>query len=266
MIPAAKNRWVEAWFRGYTRRYLRRSFHRAMLLGEIPEKPRGPVLICSNHSSWWDLLAAYWLGSDVLGWDGYAPMDERQLRRYGILRRLGIFGVDREHLRGSREFLDYSLSLLRERDRALWITAQGAMVSNDVRPVRLYSGIAHLARALGECQVMTVAIDYEFWDEKTPELFVALGPLMPITAGEDFSTRGFLEALEDRLELLMDELDHVRRQRDPSLFHVALSSHPATSPVYDTGRRLAAALKGESLDLRHGALLTPPPSGPAARR
>ncbi len=266
MIPAAKNRWVEDWFHAYTRRYLRRSFHRVMVLGEVPEKPAGPVLICSNHSSWWDLLTAFWLSRDVLGWEGYAPMDERQLRRYGILRHIGIFGVDREHLSGGREFLDYSQSLLRGEDRALWITAQGAMISNDVRPVRLYSGIAHLVKALRECHVLTVAIDYEFWDEKRPELLIALGPLMPITAEDDFSTRGFLRCLEERLELLMDELDHARRQRDERLFHTALSSSAGISPIYDLGRRLGAAARGERLETLHGAVVSPPRFGPAHRR
>lgn len=266
MIPAAKNRWVDDWFQGYTRRYLRRSFHRILLMGELPEKPEGPVLICSNHSSWWDLLAAYWLSRDVLGWSGYAPMDERQLRRYSILRRIGIYGVDRERLSGGREFLDYSLSLLRGEDCALWLTAQGAMISNDVRPVRLYSGIAHLVKALGVCHVLTVAIDYEFWDEKRPELLIALGPLVSLSAGEDFSTRGFLHCMEERLEQLMDELDHARRQRDERLFQVALSSSSGISPVYDLGRRLGAAARGELPDNRHGAVASPPRYGPAHRR
>ena len=50
-------------------------------------------------------------------------MDQRQLCRYPVLTRLGVFGVDRESLHGGREFLDYARGLLEGRQRALWITA-----------------------------------------------------------------------------------------------------------------------------------------------
>lgn len=266
MIPAAKNPYVQAWFTRYTRGYLRRSFHRVLLSGEPPVRPEGPVVVCLSHSSWWDMLLAFWLSEDVLGWDGYGPMDERQLRRYPILRRVGVFGVDRESLAGGREFLAYSRTLLSEGRRTLWITAQGAMVSSQARPVRFYSGVAHLVQALGDCHVVPAALDYEFWDEKRPEALVRFGAPRRLRAGEGPHRRVLLQELERDLEAEMDHLAAEMQTRDVSRFRVLLGSDGGISPVYDTLRRLSAGLRRERVEAEHGAVATPPRWGPAARR
>ncbi len=266
MIPACKNRYVEQWFRGYVRSYLRRSFHRVLLAGELPPSPDGPLVVCVNHSSWWDMLFCFWLSRDVLDWDSYGPMDERQLRRYGILRRIGVFGVDRESLNGGREFLQYARELLGgEERRVIWMTAQGAMISNDERPVRFYGGVSHLVQALGRCQVMTAALDYEFWDEKRPEAFVSLGAPRTVEAGPGFSRKAFLRELEAELEQRMDRLDTLRRTRDAASFRELLSSRSGISPTYDLLRRFGARLAGAEYAEQHGQVVTPPRWGPAAR-
>lgn len=265
MIPAQKNPYIERWFTGYTRKYLQRSFHRVLLSGELPDRGEGPVVVCMNHSSWWDMLLAFWLSRDVLGWDGYGPMDERQLRRYRILSRIGVFGVDRESLAGGRDFLAYARELLDGTDRALWITAQGELTSNDLRPVRFYSGIAHVVQAVGRCRVVPAALDYEFWDEKRPEVFVRFGPARQVEAGESFQRRALLRDLERSLEAEMDTLAGLRRTRDASNFRMLLGSSAGISPVYDGIRRLGARLRGGEYQAEHGAVTTPPRWGPAAR-
>lgn len=273
MLPAAKNPPIELWFRWYTRRYLRRSFHRVLWCGELPSRPAGPLIICSNHSSWWDMLAAFWIATDLLGWEGYGPMDERQLRRYAILRRIGVFGVDRESLRGGREFLDYATGLLAGTDRALWITAQGELVSTDVRPIRFYSGPACLAERLlretGRCAYLSVALDYEFWDEKRPELLIRFGTVRELQAEPGLSRKAILRWMETDLEAEMDALGELRRRRDVSQFQQALADRPGgggVSPVYDLLRSVSARLRRENAPREHGAVLTPPRWGPASAR
>lgn len=266
MIPARKNRYIDEWFRGYTRKYLQRSFHRVLLTGKLPETPDGPVIVCTNHSSWWDMLMCFWLSRDVLGWDGYGPMDERQLRRYGVLTRVGVFGVDRETLQGSRDFLQYTRDLLTEQRRAIWITAQGAIVSSRLRPVRLYSGAAHLAQALGCCYVTTAAFEYEFWEEKMPEAFVSFGPMRRVEVTDGASRKRLLGELEEQIERQLDALAALRLERDLSAFRVLLSSKGSISPFYDALRGLRSRCSRQTHEQEHGAVPTPPRWGPAARR
>ena len=264
MIPAQKHAYVERWFQDYAERYLRRSFHRVLLLGDLPERPPGPVLVCLNHSSWWDMLVSFWLSRAVLGWDCYGPMDRRQLARYPVLSRIGVFGVDRQSLQGGREFLEYAGILLAGQQRALWVTSQGAMVSNDRRPVRLYSGIARLACALPEAHVTTAVLDYEFWEDRLPEAFVRFGPVRREEPGTDATA--LLDKLAATLEQEMDRLDAARRQRDPSLFRELLGGESSLSPVYDLFRRLKAGLRGRPFHPAHGAVKSAPLWGPAAER
>ncbi|MFN3653312.1 MAG: lysophospholipid acyltransferase family protein [Armatimonadota bacterium] len=270
MIPAEKHPWVEAWFRRYTRAYLRRSFHRVLLSGELPPPPEQPRLVCMSHSSWWDLLLGFWLCRDVLGWDGYAPMDARQLRRYPMLRRIGVFGVERESLRGGREFVEYGRGLLAGSRRSLWITAQGEMTSTSRRPVRFYSGAGHLAEALAASgdgvEIVTLALEYELWDEKRPEAFVRFGPVRRVAPGSSGFRRELTRELEEDLTRELDHLFCERTERDPARFTELLRGEGGISPVYDFLRRVSALARGGAGPGAHGEVPTPPRWGPASRR
>jgi 1-acyl-sn-glycerol-3-phosphate acyltransferase len=254
---AVRSLWIDRWFQSYTRRYLARSFHRVHVHCEEPrltwEEPL-PLLVCMNHSSWWDLLLGYYVGRRLLGWDVYAPMDAAQLRRYRFLRHVGVFGVERGTRDGARRFLRETSELLRGRRRALWLTPQGALLSNDTRPIRFGSGVGRLARSLGEGYLMTVAVQYEFWEEKLPEAFVSLGPLRRFCPATARRPRALVRNLEQEMTARMDALDTRRRARDAALFTTVLQSPVQVSPLYDTVRRLAARMRGEPFSTRHGVL------------
>ena len=121
MIVSPKSPSLLRWFRLYNRHYLRRNFHRVHLHGEpnlLQGDGKTPLLICANHSSWWDLLLGV-LGDELLSdWDSYAPMDEVQLRRYRFFASLGVIGVDRSSLQGAKEFIAFAKKLLQEIGRA----------------------------------------------------------------------------------------------------------------------------------------------------
>ena len=260
MIPARKSLWIQRGFRAYNRRYLRRSFHRLHLDGDL-EALRGdgrtPLLLCINHSSWWDLLLGVALDELLPGWDAYAPMDEVQLRRYPFFSHLGVIGVDRKSLQGAREFVDYCQELLEGRPRALGITAQGEFVSNSARPIRFQPGIGAIAKSLSSFYVSTVVFDYEFWSEKRPEAFLSVRPLERVTVGPDFDRRAFVHGMERKMEDHLDALTALREQRDPTRFSTLISSSDVISPVYDAGRALMARLRGESYAQSHGDVVTP---------
>ena len=55
----------------------------------------------------------------------------------------------------------------------LWVTAEGEFRDPRRRPLRLRSGVAHLLRRLGAGRVIPLAVEYPFWQERTPETLVA---------------------------------------------------------------------------------------------
>lgn len=263
MIPARKHPWVDLWFTAYVDRYLRHSFHRILSRGPIPDLPDGPVVICTNHSSWWDTLVDYWLSRRVLAIDAYGPMDQRQLRRYPVLSRIGVFGVDRESLQGGREFLAYATELLRGRRSALVLTVQGAMVSPDQRPIRAYGGAARVVREVGKCSLVTLAIDYGFWDDRHPEIFLEWGEVRSFVPESAPSPRELTREIEAELTTLLDRQAEFKRSRDSSGATVLLQARSGVSPVYDLIRRLRGET-GAALD--HGSVRTPPQWGPGRDR
>lgn len=241
---------------------LRRDFHRVLALAPegLPGPLEGPVLVCLTHSSWWDLMLGEWLSTEVLHWDSYAAMDERQLRRYEFMRHLGVIGVDRASALGARKFLQGGVGVLASQKRALWLTAQGAMLASDARPIRLYGGIAALARLLPDCRILPVAFQYEFWSERKPEALVAFGE--SLKPDLELGRKELTLLLEKRLEETADLLDVARRSRDAARFHVLMQGAAETQPIYDFCRRIAARSRGQQIDVSHGAVVTPPRQDP----
>ncbi len=260
MIPAGPPAFYTPFVTHYVRRYLRRSFHAVHLLGEPPlfdDDGRTPLLVCLNHSSWWDVLLAFHVEREFFGWEQYGVMDERQLQRYRFFANLGMIGVDRTSLAGAREFLDYTERLLRGQRRALWLTPQGAMLSNQQRPFVFQPGLAHLAERLGRFHIARVSLHYEFWDDKLPEAFVSVSSVEMIEADANFRRRDFLHAQEQHLEAELDILLAAARHRDASAFAPLLRSTTGISPTYDMLRALTARLRGRSFASEHSALTTP---------
>jgi len=260
MISAGKPAFYMPYVVNYVRRYLRRSFHTVHLLGGAPsftDDGRTPLVVCLNHSSWWDVLLAFYVGKELFGWEQYGVMDERQLLRYRLFSNLGMIGVDRTSLTGAREFLDYTQKLLDGQRRALWLTPQGAMLSNDVRPIVFQPGLAHLAQRLGTFHIARVALHFEYWDDKQPEAFVSISPVEHVLVGSDFNRRDFLHSQERQLESELDTLLTTVRHRDPSAFVPLLQGASGISPTYDLLRSLSARLRGRSFSSEHSAITTP---------
>lgn len=260
MLPANKSVYVERAFHAYTRRYLRRSFHNIHLLGEPPaaDTENLPLLVCLNHSSWWDLLFGFYLGHELIPGDNYGVMDERQLRRYRFFTRLGVIGVDRTSLHGAKEFLTYTEGLLKGQSRALWLTPQGDMRSSYERPLRFQPGLGHLAERLGDFRLLFIALHYEFWNERLPEAFVSLSPVQRIQIDLDtFQRRAFVQEQERGLEVHLDTLLEKARQRDASAFVPLLRGKIGISPTYDALRGLTARLRRERFSAEHSDVVTP---------
>ena len=260
MIPASKTPLLQAAFSRYTQWYLRRSFHAVHLLGEIPTFPDNsdlPLIVCMNHSSWWDVLLGLYCADTLFGWEWYGVMDARQLERYRFFARLGMIGVDRTSLHGAKEFLTYTEHLLKGKRRALWLTPQGEMLSNALRPVHFQPGIGHLALALEDFYITTVALHYEFWNERLPETFIALSPLERVTVGANFDRRAFVRQQEARLQDQMDALALLAQQRNAANFRPLLTGKSGISTTYDLLRSVGARLRGERFRVEHGDIATP---------
>lgn len=214
MLTARPTRFHRRFFTRYFRGHARKRLAQFSVCGgerlaawNRDRAPDRPLLIAANHASWWDAVMPILLSLDLFDHDAYGIMEERQLRRYGFFRRLGMFSVDRENFRSARRSLDYAAALLRGTGRVLWLFPQGEIVPNDRRPIRCYSGTAHLIRLIGECSLVPVAFRYELLHQERPIALARVGEIMDIGPDDGGTAAGRTELIA---ALLTDQADRLR--------------------------------------------------------
>ena len=242
--------WLFGW---YLRWFFWRRF-RAVRLSRsgLPEVAAGrPLIVFSNHPSWWDPALYILLQSKLFpGRRGFGPMDAAALGKYRLLARMGVFGIELGTPRGAARFLRTSLALLGDPRTVLWITAEGAFTDPRTRPVRLRPGIAHLARHIPGATLLPLAIEYSFWNESRPEVLVRFGN--PIATGRERSVADWQALLDGALTATMDALAVESAARTPGLFVPLLRGGAGVGGIYDAQRRVRALLAGRRFDPTHG--------------
>jgi 1-acyl-sn-glycerol-3-phosphate acyltransferase len=236
-------------FRGIVRTYLRRHFRAVMLQNsERLAQAKGPLVVYANHSSWWDPMISMLLAERLLPqYAHYAPMDSAALAKYPILRKLGIFPVEMESARGAAQFLRMSESVLAQ-GGVLWITPQGRFADSR-EPLAFKPGLGALATRVPGLELLPLAIEYTFWNERLPEVLMRFGEVIEVPA--DLDTAAATELLRVALAAAMSDLKHAAVARDPQAFQVISEGGRGTGGVYGFMRRLKATLTGKPAELDH---------------
>lgn len=256
-LPVLSPRLVSAFSR-YGERYLARNFHAVRLARAKRPDPaslRGrPLIVYLNHPSWWDPLVCLLLARRIFpGLRHFGPMDAAGLEKYRFFGKLGFFGIEPGTARGARRFLEVSQALLAQPGTALWITAGGRFADPRERPVRLRPGLGSLLRRLDEATVLPLALEYPFWEERSPEALARFGAALHIRKG-DQNGGDWTPVLESRLAAAQDVLAYEALERDVSRFEVLVGGRAGVGGVYDLWRRLGARLRGERFRREHGAI------------
>jgi 1-acyl-sn-glycerol-3-phosphate acyltransferase len=103
-------------------------------------------------------------------------MEEKQLRKLRLFRKIGAFSVVREKPREAIKSIAYAADILRKKpNRAVWIFPQGEILPNDVRPLGFYNGLTKIIEKVGVCYAVPVALRFEFLGEFKPGIFIKIG-------------------------------------------------------------------------------------------
>jgi 1-acyl-sn-glycerol-3-phosphate acyltransferase len=245
------------WFTWYSRRYLRRHFHSLQIsCAGLPPDVRGlPLVVYSNHASWWDALVCLVLKDEFFPErNAFTPIDAAMLERYGFFRKLGFFGVEQRSRRGAIQFLRTTENILREPDSLLAITPQSRFADVRERPVHFEAGLGHLAARAERAVFVAMAMELVFWEERLPEILVRFGE--PVEIGtqpaETFGAKYWTAVFEKKLEAAQDALAVETQRRDPGDFEIVLRGSAGQGGVYDLWRGLKAKLRGEKFNREHG--------------
>jgi hypothetical protein len=240
---------VDAWsaafadmFGAYARRRVGRAFRAVRLVrggvagfAAVAREP-GPAMIVMNHTSWWDPMIVLALRRELFRARSLLiPMDRASLERFRFLRRCGFFGIDPDDpaaLRGMDELVTRRLA---ERPRlTIGLTPQGRFV--DVRDrVEPRPGAAALLARHPPMRAWTLAVEYGFWLDPRPEIFLRLEE---IEAPAARSTSAWQRRLAEAMESNHRALEAAVRGRDPGPFESVFERRAASHPVYDLWQRL----------------------------
>ncbi len=142
---------------------------------ELLRQSDAPLLVAMNHSSWWDPLLGLLVAGEVCPERAaIAPMDREMLERFGILGRVGVFGLDPDDPASLEAMVGYVGAFFEKNTGgALWLTPQGAF-ADPRAPIRLRPGAASVASHTPGIRVLSLAIEYAFWLDKKPQVFLHL--------------------------------------------------------------------------------------------
>jgi len=127
MIKANHTFWGEMFFKYYSKFKLENHFNTIRFLGDI-EDLNQPILIISNHFSWWDGFIQLQLNNKFLKRKFHVMMLEEQLNKFMILNKGGAFSVQKNS-RDIINSLNYSVEVLSDKNNLLLMFPQGEIQS-----------------------------------------------------------------------------------------------------------------------------------------
>lgn len=248
--------WLLTWFRWYAKRYVAKHFEAVKIAVEGPDLAtlRGPLLVVLNHAAWWDPLMGVLLSGLFGARVHRAVMEAGALQRYGILSRIGFFGIDLDTRQGAVQFLRLGAAALSREGAVLWVTAQGEFRDPRIRPAGLRPGVGHLTHSLTKGAVLPLALEYPFWTERRPVALARFGDPIEVEDGRRESAAAWLARIEAALVKTQDALAHDACAREEAAFRTIVEGRDrGVGGPYDWWRRLRAASRGESFDAAHVA-------------
>jgi chlorobactene lauroyltransferase len=207
---------------------------------------RYPVIFCMTHSGWFDGHIAFVLNDRVFHYDGYMMMEEVNLARYFFFTWMGVFGVDRDNVRSALASIDYICGILRNgENKALFVFPQGTMRHPDLRPLKLYGGVAAIARKLGRCALVPVAIRYDFIMEQAPDVFLRVGAPILIDAEKvTYNSKELTNLLAESLTSLADRLHADVSAYDRQPYRRLISGRGSINSMWDRTLHLLGRARG----------------------
>ena len=214
----------------------------------VPTASGEPVLVAVNHPAWWDLMLGFALTDLLPGYSNYFPIEEAMLAKYKMFRRMGAFGVG-PGSKGAADFLKTSRAIFSGSHSCMWVTVQGRFADPRERPVVLKPGVGHLAAGLGRGWLIPVAIEYLFWNERTPEALLRIGEPMPL--GSVRTAREWNADLSAALTANMDALALNSMTRDPLRFETFIRGKRGVGGMGERLGRLKARVLGRKYEAGH---------------
>jgi 1-acyl-sn-glycerol-3-phosphate acyltransferase len=148
---------------------MKRSFHSFFIREEVKDKGL-PVLVISNHISWWDGIWALQVNRKLFKRKFHFMMLEEQLRKHWFLNYTGGFSVSRNS-RHVIESIEYAAELLKENNNMVLFFPQGEIESMHQQQFTFQKGIERVLKSVySEIQVVFLVCLVDYFSNVKPEV------------------------------------------------------------------------------------------------
>jgi 1-acyl-sn-glycerol-3-phosphate acyltransferase len=171
IIEAKHHTLVYPFFKLYALYKIRRNFKEVIITGFYEEKNL-PVLLVSNHLSWWDGFWAMYLNLKLLHRKFHFMMLEDQLRRYSFFINTGGYSV-RKGSRSVIESINYTKKLLADNKNMVLLFPQGKITSVYDQSLKFEKGLEHILKDVdGKVQIVFMANLVDYFSNEKPTLYM----------------------------------------------------------------------------------------------
>ena len=196
ILKASHHPFIYPFFQLYSLWKIKWNFHRVFISGDFQEKDM-PVLLISNHISWWDGFWVVYLNLKLFHRIFYFMMLEEQLRSHMYLNKSGGYSV-RKGSRSIVESIGYTAELLKDKKNLVLMFPQGRIESMHNHTIRFERGIEHvLKKAAGKVQIIFLVNLVDYFSNQKPGLYMYLREY----DGTDFSS----ETLQEKYNSFHEE-------------------------------------------------------------
>ena len=173
MIRRAKhNFFIYNFFKIYTVWKIRRNFDRVLINGEFEERQL-PVLMISNHVSWWDGFWAEYLNLKVIRRKFFHfMMLEEQLNKNNFLNYTGGFSIKKKS-KSIIETLNYTAGLLEDNKNLVLVFPQGEIQSLYNTSIHFNKGLEFiLKKVTGKIHIVFLVSLVDYFSQQKPGLYM----------------------------------------------------------------------------------------------
>ncbi len=171
MIKGSHHWFLYPFFVWYGRMRMKRHFKKIVISGSTPAENL-PMLIVSNHFSWWDGFFIASLNREKFYKKFHVMMLEDQLKKNWFFQHTGAFSV-RKNSKSIVESLNYAAELLQNPENLVTYFPQGKFESINQGKLHFEKGVEWLLKNLkNEVQVIFVANQVDYFERAKPHLFM----------------------------------------------------------------------------------------------
>ncbi|MBW6535609.1 MAG: lysophospholipid acyltransferase family protein [Mariniphaga sp.] len=171
MIKGRHHWFLYPFFVWYGWMRMKQHFKKIHMPGTVPET-RLPILLISNHFSWWDGFFIASLNQKKFHKKFHVMMLEDQLKKNWFFQHTGAFSV-RKNSKSSIESLTYATELLQNPGNLITYFPQGQFESINQGKLHFEKGVEWLLKNLkNEIQLIFVANQVDYFESAKPHLFM----------------------------------------------------------------------------------------------